>query len=111
MAAIAAAMKSRGMRPGVWLAPFAADKKSQLVKDHPDWIIRNNSGRYANSANCGKFFYGLDATNPLVLDHARRCIRRAVHEWGFEVLKLDFLYACCLDGNGKHDLSMVSAVL
>jgi len=109
MAAIAAAMKSRGMRPGVWLAPFAADKKSQLVKDHPDWIIRNNSGRYANSANCGKFFYGLDATNPLVLDHARRCIRRAVHEWGFEVLKLDFLYACCLDGNGKHDLSMTRA--
>jgi hypothetical protein len=104
---IAQGMDNRGMRPGVWLAPFAADKHSTLTKKHPEWIIRNDAGVAANSSNCGKFFYGLDATNPAVRDHARKTIERAVNEWGYTVLKLDFLYASCLEGNGKYDLSMV----
>ncbi|KAL7540605.1 hypothetical protein ACHAXR_010246 [Thalassiosira sp. AJA248-18] len=109
MRVLADAIRSKGMSPGVWLAPFACDKSSNLAKDHPDWIIRNDMGRYANSANCGKFFYGLDATNPAVRKHVYDTIRRAVEEWGFEVLKLDFLYACCLMGNGKFDPSLSRA--
>lgn len=106
MRVLADAIRSKGMKPGVWLAPFACDKKSQLAKDHPDWIIKNDSGRYANSANCGKFFYGLDATNPAVRKHVYDTIKRAVEEWRFDVLKLDFLYASCLAGNGKYDSTM-----
>lgn len=45
MRVLADAIRSKGMKPGVWLAPFACDKKSQLAKDHPDWIIKNDSGR------------------------------------------------------------------
>ena len=97
------------MRPGVWLAPFAADKKSRLALHHPDWIIRNDAGQPANSSHCGKFFYGLDATNPDVLEHVRATIRRATVEWGFNVLKIDFLYAACLEGNGKYDPTMSRA--
>eukprot|EP00577_Skeletonema_sp_RCC1716_P005016 CAMPEP_0113431976 /NCGR_PEP_ID=MMETSP0013_2-20120614/33880_1 /TAXON_ID=2843 ORGANISM="Skeletonema costatum, Strain 1716" /NCGR_SAMPLE_ID=MMETSP0013_2 /ASSEMBLY_ACC=CAM_ASM_000158 /LENGTH=1149 /DNA_ID=CAMNT_0000321021 /DNA_START=55 /DNA_END=3505 /DNA_ORIENTATION=+ /assembly_acc=CAM_ASM_000158 len=109
MRVLADAIRSKGMQPGVWLAPFACDKNSKLAKDHPDWIIRNDSGRYSNSANCGKFFYGLDATNPEVRKHVYDTIHRAVHEWGFDVLKLDFLYASCLAGNGKYDNTMSRA--
>ncbi|KAL7550061.1 hypothetical protein ACHAWF_013296 [Thalassiosira exigua] len=109
MRVLADAIRSKGMKPGVWLAPFACDKSSKLAKDHPDWIIRNDRGRYANSANCGKFFYGLDATNPAVRKYVFDAIRRAVDEWGFEVLKLDFLYASCLQGNGKYDATMSRA--
>ena len=101
---------SFGMRPGLWLAPFACDKKSQVAKNHPDWIIRNDEGRPANSSNCGKFFYGLDVTNPRCSrKYVHSFIRRAVQEWGFNVLKIDFLYAACLAGNGKYDLSMTRA--
>jgi alpha-galactosidase len=109
MRVLSDAIRAKGMKPGVWLAPFACDKHSTLAKDHPDWIIRNDTGRHANSANCGKFFYGLDATNPAVLKHVYDAIRRAVDEWGFDVLKLDFLYASCLAGNGKFDPSMSRA--
>ncbi|KAL7439918.1 hypothetical protein ACHAXM_006943 [Skeletonema potamos] len=109
MRVLADAIRSKGMQPGVWLAPFACDKNSRLAKEHPDWIIRNDSGRYANSANCGKFFYGLDATNPEVRKHVFDTIHRAVHEWNFDVLKLDFLYASCLAGNGKYDITMSRA--
>lgn len=109
MRRISDAIKANGMRPGLWLAPYACDKDSKLAKEHPDWLIYNEQGRIANSANCGKFFYGLDATNPSVREHAFRAIRRAVEDWGFEVLKLDFLYAACLPGNGKYDPSLTRA--
>lgn len=109
MKAVANDIASFGMRPGVWLAPFACDKHSQVAKQHPDWIIKNDQGRPSNSSNCGKFFYGLDATNPHVRKYVHSCVKRAVHEWGFNVLKIDFLYAACLEGNGKYDLSMTRA--
>lgn len=102
-------ISSHGMRPGLWLAPFTCDKHSTIARRHPEWIIRNDKGRPANSSNCGKFFYGLDATNPEVREHAFRSVRRAVQDWGFRVLKIDFLYAACLEGNGKYDMSMSRA--
>jgi alpha-galactosidase len=109
MDVVAADIASSRMRPGLWLAPFAADKHSEIAKLHPEWIIRNDRGIPANSSNCGKWFYGLDATNPQVREHAFKAIRRAVHDWGFKVLKIDFLYAACLEGNGKYDMSMTRA--
>lgn len=102
-------IRACGMRPGLWLAPFGADKHSKLAKAHPDWIIRNDEGRIANSSYCGKFFYGLDVTNPFVREYVYGCVRRAVQDWGFTVLKIDFLYASCLQGNGKYDLSISRA--
>ena len=109
MKALADSVTSNDMIPGLWMAPYACDKNSKLAKEHPDWIIRNDEGRFANSSNCGKFFYGLDATNPQVREYAFKCVRRAVKEWGYKVLKLDFLYAACLHGNGKYDVSMSRA--
>ncbi len=37
-------IKAAGMMPGIWLAPFAAERDSALVKDHPDWLLRDESG-------------------------------------------------------------------
>mmetsp|Transcript_6028 Transcript_6028/g.8869 ORF Transcript_6028/g.8869 Transcript_6028/m.8869 type:complete len:1137 (+) Transcript_6028:217-3627(+) len=109
MKALAENIESHGMIPGVWMAPFACDKNSKLAKEHPDWIIHNDEGRIANSSNCGKFFYALDATNPSVLRYVFDCIQMAVNDWGYKVLKLDFLYAACLQGNGKYDITMSRA--
>jgi Melibiase len=107
--AVSDEISSRGLRPGLWLAPFGADKTSEVVKMHPDWVILNDGGVAANSSYCGKFFYGLDATNPDVRAHVHESIRRAVCDWKFTVLKIDFLYAACLLGNGKYDLSISRA--
>eukprot|EP00536_Pseudo-nitzschia_multiseries_P008284 jgi/Psemu1/325132/estExt_fgenesh1_pg.C_2090008 len=97
------------MKPGLWMAPFTADKHSKIARNHPEWIIKNDKGYPANSSNCGKFFYGLDATNPRVREHVFNSVRKAVKDWGFNVLKIDFLYAACLEGNGKYDMSMTRA--
>lgn len=109
MKSLSDSIRQNNMRPGIWLAPYAIDKHSSIVKKHPDWIIQNEEGRYANSSNCGKWFFALDATNPEVLQFVFQTIQRAVKEWGFSVLKLDFLYAAVLKGNGKYNPNITRA--
>lgn len=38
MKAVADLIKENGMRPGLWIAPFVAEKKSKLYKEHPEWF-------------------------------------------------------------------------
>ena len=102
------------MTPGLWMAPFACDLHSQLGKNHPDWILKrknrfldfqSKNGHVvpANSANCGKWFWGLDVTNPEVQNHIKKCITTATLNWGYEYLKLDFLYVAALsDVHGSY---------
>jgi alpha-galactosidase len=61
-------LKASGIVPGIWLAPFAADKNSYISRINPNWILRKKGWKwlYANSSNCGKWFCALDVSNPEV---------------------------------------------
>lgn len=90
-------IKEADMLGGLWLAPFSCDKGSVVAKEHPEWVLRkNNSSIPCNSANCGKFFYGLDVTNPAFRAYLQETLEVAVSVWGFSYLKLDFLYSAVL---------------
>ncbi len=99
-----------GYEPGIWLAPFICEKKSELYNLHPDYILRNEYGRPIlcgfNPDWKGKFYYGLDVTNPRFEEHLRKVIHTMVHVWGFRYLKLDFLFAACLRGSIHHELRL-----
>ncbi|KAM3574851.1 hypothetical protein VYU27_003175 [Nannochloropsis oceanica] len=97
------AVRAQGLRPGLWLAPVAVDKHSRVAAEHPEWIIRRQGGLSdgwaSNSANCGKWFYGLDVTVPEVQTFIRETLTTVSHgDWSFDYLKLDFLYAAALKG-------------
>lgn len=101
--------RQAGLRPGLWMAPFAADPSSEVVRDHPDWILRNDSGDPVPIGLVGSTFpYALDSSHPRVLDHLSSLVGAAVHEWGFQVLKLDFLFAAALRGR-RYDPSQTRA--
>ncbi len=34
----------RGFHAGLWLAPFAVGARSDLFKNHPDWLLKNPDG-------------------------------------------------------------------
>ncbi len=96
---LADSISSQGLTPGLWLAPFAVHPKSQLMKDHPDWILRTARGKPVNAGfGWGTFFTGLDLTVPEALAYAAKVVRTAETEWGFPYLKLDFLYTAALPG-------------
>ena len=45
MKALCNMIKENGFIPGIWIAPFIGDKKSELVEIHPDYILRNEYGK------------------------------------------------------------------
>lgn len=96
---VAKKIEQEGLVPGLWLAPFAVHKRSQLFKQHQDWILRKDTGKPVNAGfGWDSFFTGLDLTIPEALEYACSVVRTAVHDWGYPYLKLDFLYAAALNG-------------
>ena len=37
-------IKSKGMKPGVWISLGAAESKSNVYKNHPEWLVRKADG-------------------------------------------------------------------
>lgn len=103
LAPLAAEIRQAGLVPGLWLAPFIVHPKSNLYRQHPDWLLRDRLHRPVNAGFCwNAFTTALDLTHPAALDYCRQVVQRAVHEWGYDYLKLDFLYAAALPGK-FHD--------
>ncbi len=86
--------------PGLWLGPFTAHPRSQIATAHPEWLLRNRRGQPVSAGLFAGVFVAqaLDTTHPAVEDYLRELIGAAVREWGYDYLKLDFLYAAALPG-------------
>lgn len=99
MAELAAEITGRGMTPGLWLAPFILDRRSDFYHEHPEFILRTRRG---NPVNAGFGWNGLtaafDLTVPGALEAACQAAHTATHSWGYPYLKFDFLYAAALPG-------------
>ena len=91
----------RGYKAGLWLAPFGAQESSALVKDHPDWLLKPGGKPWAAGVNWGPF-YALDIDKPEVVEYLEKVFRTVFDEWGFDLVKLDFLYAAAPYGTEKE---------
>ena len=96
MAPIAERIRAAGMKPGIWLAPFAAERTSRLVAEHPDWLLCGEDGKPVFAGGNWSGFYALDIDRPEVVSYLERVFSAVIHDWGYRLLKLDFLYAACL---------------
>ncbi len=85
-----------GFRAGIWLAPLAAQTSSRLVREHPNWLLTDAAGRPLLGGGNWGGFYVLDILEPEVQEHLELIFRTVVQDWGYDFLKLDFLYASCL---------------
>lgn len=98
MNALAQRIKSTSRRAGLWLAPLIAAKSAANVKQHPDWFLRDDNGQWVSAGfNWGEQLYALDVTHPDAKAWLADLMRQ-VRAWGFDYLKLDFLYAGALRG-------------
>ncbi len=97
----------RGYKAGIWLAPFAAEEKSNLFREHNDWIMRDEKGELAKCGSNWSGFYCLDLSKKEVLDYIRKCLETYM-EMGFDFFKLDFLYAVTvapIKGKSRAEMS------
>lgn len=94
-----------GYRAGLWLAPFVAEKKSRLVAEHPEWLLRDAEGNPLPAGNSGLWsgdFYGLDIDHPAFRAYLATVFDTILNAWAFDLVKLDFLYgACLIPAHGK----------
>lgn len=99
---IADKVHEKGYKAGLWLAPFSCQKRSKTAKEHPDWLVRDKSGKpYLGVMSWGGA-YILDIYNQEVQDYLNRVFDTVLNVWGFDMVKLDFLYSqCILPRNGK----------
>ncbi len=91
--------KDNGLLPGLWLAPFVCEKISNIYKNHNDWILKDDKGELVKAGNNWSQFYTLDIYNPEVREYIKNCFDVILNDWGFEMVKLDFLYAVSIVPN------------
>ena len=96
LAPLAAKTAEAGLMPGLWLAPFMAEEKSRLYHDHKDWLLHDEAGELVHAGSNWSGAYALDLDVPEAREYVRTCLSTVTREWGFRLLKLDFLYAACL---------------
>lgn len=86
----------KGLQAGLWLAPFGAQKGSKIAKEHPDWLIKDSKGKpIPVGANWGGF-YALNIYNNDARQYIKDVFKLVLDEWGFDLVKLDFLYASAI---------------
>lgn len=95
MAALAAEMKKRGARPGIWVRPLLT------VEKLPDaWLLH---GKQAGGGIQPPFKV-IDPSVPEALAHVGQSIR-GLQQWGFELIKHDF---STFDLTGRWGFQMVN---
>jgi alpha-galactosidase len=96
---LATQVKDGGFTPGLWLAPFVVERRSEVARKHPEWLVKDHRGRPISAGfQYNLFTHALDLTHPAVLDHLQQLASQLTQQWGYRILKIDFLNAGALPG-------------
>ncbi|MBI5008370.1 MAG: alpha-galactosidase [Bacteroidia bacterium] len=87
-------IKSKGMKPGLWISIGAAESKSNVFREHPEWLVRKADGSPISlHADYDKMYdwesYSMCMTTGWY-DHIKGVILNLVKEHGLEYIKGDF---------------------
>jgi alpha-galactosidase len=100
----------QGFKVQLWWLPLAAEdghngygghkfEVSDVVKEHPDWLVLDEKGRPARMA---RNLATLCPAVPGVQQYYKQLTERFIRDWGFDGHKLDNIYTPPLCYNPKH---------
>lgn len=98
-----AKVRTLGLTPGIWTAPFEVSERSWVYENHKDWLVHNVVGKpiHAGYVIGGERrldpLYVLDSTNPGAQDYLRRTYQ-TLRDWGIRYIKLDFMEDSAIEG-------------
>ncbi len=85
------AIRRKGMRPGLWVGIAQVSRQSPLLKEHPEWFIRNEQGeivqRHVNGETSQPYVTACLTTG--YYDHIKDVILGLVRDLGLDYVKLD----------------------
>ncbi len=109
MKALATRITESGRRAGLWLAPLLVVPSSKTYREHKDWLLRNKAGKLVKAGfNWGEQLYALDTSHPEVLEWLSALMKK-IRSWGYDYIKLDFLYAGALPGKRTVEMPRETA--
>ena len=92
MDGLAKEIHRRGFKAGLWLAPLMVEPAAPLYQRTPECLLKDSLGNpYLINLGHTRTFYGLDVSVKKSQEFLRDTFRR-VRDWGYDYLKLDFLY-------------------
>jgi alpha-galactosidase len=71
----------------LWWAPLAADPGTDLIKDHPEYLLFNKDGS-KQDITWWDSYYLCPAYEP-VIEYHKNLVKKIMSEWGYEGLKID----------------------
>jgi alpha-galactosidase len=106
--ALSGEIRDRRREAGIWLAPFLAEADAEVVTANPDWVLTRDGDPVDAGRRHGQMV-ALDPTHPGVEAWLRDTVGTVVDDWGFDYLKLDFLYAAAMPGDRHEDVTRATA--
>lgn len=108
---IADQIKSYDMKPGLWLSPFWVEQRSLVHLHHPDWLLKDTQG-VPVIFHCHVDGYVIDTSIPEACQWITNTFKRVTEEWGFQLVKVDFLRAVALYENAvfTHPMTRANAL-
>ncbi len=107
MRAIVDRIHTVGFKAGLWVAPFLVVANSDTFISHPNWCILDGKGKFVtvptNPAWGREKVYVLDPTNPEAQKHLEKVFQTITQKWGFDYVKIDFVYGACMKGSVYYD--------
>ncbi len=77
----------------MWLAPLAVTANSSVYKEHKDWLIRDKKESLMLQVRTGvRFMHWISIIRALLIISGIS-FDVILNEWGYDMVKLDFLYA------------------
>ena len=112
-------IKSNGFKPGIWISPYVVSEPTEIVQKHPECIVKLPNGdlqRIGNweensepPVNENPKRYCLDITHPKGEKWLHDLIDTIVNDWGYEMIKIDFVAWSILAAKQYYDPSFSSA--
>jgi alpha-galactosidase len=87
MKALVDRIHAEGFKAQLWWSPLSAVLDSQLLKEHPDFLLLNEDGSKRNISWWNSFY--LCPADRAVVEYHKALVRKILVEWGFDGLKLD----------------------
>lgn len=107
-------IRNAGFEPAIWLAPFIASPKSRLLREHPEYFVKDGQGKPLCSSEVtfkgwrDGPWYMLDGTNPDAQKFIYDTVREIYKEWGVRYFKLDANVWGALPFGERYDKSKTS---
>ena len=90
----------KGLMSGLWLAPFVCEKNSYIFRHRQDLLLRDKNGDFVPAGCNWSGSYALNIYHPETEAYLAKVFDTVLDVWGFDMVKLDFLYAACIIPHG-----------